>query len=83
MHSSRMRTVRCIGHRGGSAQGVYAWGGVCPSVCWDTPPLNRMTDTCENITLPQLADGKNMWFYFDSCCNGDFLKFYIYIEDVL
>ena len=22
--------------------------------CWDTPPVNRITDTCKNITLPQL-----------------------------
>ena len=28
-------------------------GGMCPSACWDTPPpVKRMTDTCENITLP-------------------------------
>ena len=41
---------------GVSAQGwVSAWegvcpGGVCPSACWDTPPVNRMTDACENVT---------------------------------
>ena len=29
--------------------------GCLPSACWDTPtPMNRMTDACENITLPQL-----------------------------
>ena len=41
--------------------GVSAWGGVCPSACWDTVPLvNRMTDACENITFPHyVADGKN------------------------
>ena len=32
--------------------GVSAWGGgVCPIACWDTPPVDRMTDACENITL--------------------------------
>ena len=44
MHSSRMRTVRCSGRPGVSAQegclarGVSAYGGVCLSVywCWDT-----------------------------------------------
>ena len=29
-------------------------GGMCPSACWDTPPVKRMTDTCENITLPAM-----------------------------
>ena len=39
-----------------SAQGcVSAWGGVCQT------PLNRMTDRCKNITLPQLrADGNKL-----------------------
>ena len=44
------------------SEGVSAWGGgsllrgVCPSACWDTPhPVDRMTDACENITLPQLC----------------------------
>ena len=49
MHSSRMCTVRCSGRLGcgGVPRGVSAWG------C--TPPLvDRMTDTGENITFPQL-----------------------------
>ena len=54
MHSSRMRTIRCSG-------GVLE-GGVCPSACWDTliytPPVDRMTDRCKNITLPQLRCGR-------------------------
>ena len=35
-------------------------GGVCPGGCLaDTPtPMDRMTDTCENITLPQLHCGR-------------------------
>ena len=49
MHSSRMCTVavtRCQ-YRGFSVQGV--------SVQRETPyPLNRMTDTSKNITLPKL-----------------------------
>ena len=29
------------------------------NACWDTtPPLNRITDTCKNITLPQLRCGR-------------------------
>ena len=30
----------------------------CPIACWDTPPpapMNRMTDRCKNITLPQTS----------------------------
>ena len=93
-HSSRMRTVRCSGCRGGgvypcmhwagglcipacigqgdvylsmhwagrgiclrvSACGVSAQGGVCLTHPKQHPPhpVNRMTDACENITLPQL-----------------------------
>ena len=48
--------------RGCLAGGVFAQGGVgvCPGgclpggACARHPPVNRMTDTCENITLPQL-----------------------------
>ena len=50
MHSSRMRTVRCSSHLGG---GLYARGGVClRGVCPGAPC--GQTDTCENITFPQL-----------------------------
>ena len=36
-----------------STQGWGVWpGGVC-----QTPPVNRMTDACKNITLPQLSYG--------------------------
>ena len=69
MHSSRMRTVRCSGRPGGmSAQGCVSAGGVvclpvgvCPGGCLpasNPPPVDRMTDTCENITLPQLHCGR-------------------------
>ena len=37
------------GPRGVSAPGL---GGVC------VPPVNRMTDACKNITLPQLRCGR-------------------------
>ena len=47
--------------RGVSAQGVSAQGGVYwglpESVCHTHPPVNRMTDACENITFPQLRCG--------------------------
>ena len=65
-HSSRMRTIHWSGRRGG---GGVCLGGVCPGVGVflaggggvtapvhagiDTPPVNRMTDACENITFPQ------------------------------
>ena len=63
MHFSRMRTVRCSGRLGGGVclegclpGGVSAQGGVAPNPDpeADTPPVDRMTDACENITFPQL-----------------------------
>ena len=64
-----MRTVRCI-----VWEGVYPsmhWaGGVYPSMhpggvsaqgvssTHPLPPVDRMTDACENITLPQLRCGR-------------------------
>ena len=30
----------------------------CCKACWDTTALNRITDTCKNITLPQLRCGR-------------------------
>ena len=41
---------------GGSAWGYLPRGCVCPGVS-ATPP-NRITDACENITLPQLRRGR-------------------------
>ena len=46
----------------GSVRGVSAWGGVGVCLGEESPrggggygrPLNRMTDRCKNITLPQL-----------------------------
>ena len=32
-------------------------GGVCSGECLP-PPMNRMTDRCKNITLPQLHCGR-------------------------
>ena len=66
MHSSRMRTARLLTvsqHalcRGDVYPSMY-WGeGVCPTqgVWQTTPPVNRMTDRCKNITLPQLRCGR-------------------------
>ena len=54
MHSSRMRTVGCSGHLLGGG-GMSAWGclpGGLPRG-WTPPPCGQ-TDTCENITFPQL-----------------------------
>ena len=44
-----MCTVRCSGHLGGD---VCPVGGVCPG--GRTPPSLGQTDTCKNITFPQL-----------------------------
>ena len=63
MHSNRMPTVRCRGRLG---EGASSIGGCLPRVvCLGevyTPgprgrhphPVDRMTDTCESITFPQL-----------------------------
>ena len=77
MHPSRMRTARsltaCRSICGGGGVGVHGrgdmhgrgcvWkGGVPRGHAW--PPVNRMTDACENITLPQtsFAGGNNPIF---------------------
>ena len=66
MHSSRMRAVCCSGRFGEGAGGVcpggVSAGGVCPGegVCLlggrgcTPPPVDRITDACENITFQQL-----------------------------
>ena len=55
-------------------RGCMPSGGVCPVRVsaqggrgWQTPPVDRMTDTCENITLAQLrfADGENCSFILE------------------
>ena len=66
MHSSRMRIARllpvspsthCAGGGsapGGSASGLGG-GGVSQHAMGQTPPVNRTTDKCKNITLPQTS----------------------------
>ena len=50
---------------GVSLEGVSLEGGY-PSMHWGRPPVNRMTDACENITLPQtsFAGGNNVTLEF-------------------
>ena len=56
--------------RGVSAQGVFCPGGC---VCLEgvssrsSPPVDRMTDTCINITLPQLRCGRLCLLYTYPC----------------
>ena len=63
-------------------EGCLVWGGVCSQggdwsgdgipACTeaDSPPVNRITDTCKNITLPQLSlravinDSSSKEFYY-------------------
>ena len=53
LHSSRMRVP---GPGGVPGPGVYLVPGGCT---WSgTPPVNRITHTCKNITLPQLRCGR-------------------------
>ena len=42
---------RCT-YQGVPSRGCTCPGGTCPGTC---PPLNRMTDRCKNITLPQTS----------------------------
>ena len=70
MHTARSLTVSpsilCSGSGGlsrgeGVPGGVPAWsrGGVVSQHALRlTPPVNRITDACENITLPQLRCGR-------------------------
>ena len=54
MHSSRMRTGRSLTvWRGGPPWGVSSCpgGSPCRGVLPVTPPVNRMTNRCKNITL--------------------------------
>ena len=50
LHSIRMHTVRCSGHLGGDV----CPGGCLPGGVYTSPPVDRMTDACENISFPQL-----------------------------
>ena len=55
MHSSRMRTVSCSGRLGEGCltRGARNW----PGLVWlggCAPPPRGLTDTCKNITFPQL-----------------------------
>ena len=61
MHSSRMRTVHCSGRPGGGvrlprgmSQHALGTGGCLPQCMlgYRSPPVNRITDACENIILP-------------------------------
>ena len=66
MHSSRMHTVCSSSHLSGgdvgpgvSAQGgvclrVFAWGSLMGGWSGRPPPVDRMTDTCENIIVKVL-----------------------------
>ena len=63
MHSSKMRTVRCSSRlpRKGGCLLSLSGGDVCLAVSARHPlPVNRMTDRCKIITLPQAA-GKNTY----------------------
>ena len=59
--------ARGVPAKGGiPARGVPARGCTCPGVPAQVPlPVNRITDTCKNITLPQtsFAGGKNVCFH--------------------
>ena len=53
MHPSRMRTICSLPYGGWSLSGgsLCVWGGSLSGR--PPPPVNRMTDRCKNITLPQ------------------------------
>ena len=58
MHSGRMRTARSSGHPGGSPSGTPHPSSRGGDPRKETPPVNRITDACENITLPKLRCGR-------------------------
>ena len=74
MHSSRMRTARSSSRPGGSPPGTpqdqappgpgtppeqaLPPGSRHPPGAGTPPPVDRITDACENITLPQLRCGR-------------------------
>ena len=74
MHTARLFTISPSMHCAGVclARGVSSLGGVClarggcllcqgggiPACTEADPPVNRITDACENITLPQLRCGR-------------------------
>ena len=69
LHSNRMRTARaltlspsmlCAGRGAWSGGcmvrgGAWSWGVVSQHALRQTPPVNRMTNSCKNITLPQTS----------------------------
>ena len=63
MHSSRLRTVRCSGRRGGLPQYMLGYTGVsAPMHAGIRTPLNRMTDRQvlkHYLSATSFADGKN------------------------
>ena len=60
MRAARLLTVSQHALRGGG--GVPTQGGLPGEVsaqgCVVDPPVDRMTDRCKNITLPQLCCGR-------------------------
>ena len=64
MHSSRMRTARSSSRPGGGSppgprEQTHPREQTPPSPRdQPLPPVNRITDACENITLPQLRCGR-------------------------
>ena len=61
MHSSRMRTARSSGRPGGGGVSTRHPPGSRPPPRSRHPPVNRITDACKNITVPQtsFAGGNN------------------------
>ena len=74
-----------LGDRPGNLQGMLGYHPLetCCKACWDTTcnacwdtisPVNRMTDRCKNITLPQtsFADGNKVIIFqisLNQACN--------------
>ena len=56
-------------------RGCLPSGGVCPIACWDTPPVNRVTDRCKNITLSQTSFTGGTNIYCMYICNSTYFPF--------
>ena len=75
-----MRTILCSGRQGvcvcvqgvSRSRGCVQVRGMCPGGVHLSPPVDRMTDTCENITFPQLLLRTVMKAYSVHVSGGSF-----------
>ena len=88
MHSSRMRTDRSLTNGGCTCPGGTCRRCTCPGAvpAQVLPPVNRMTDRCKNMTLPQTSfAGGNKFtckYYLHSLKPSDWTQMLWYTRSV-